>query len=836
MQAYELLEKNGVDLQDFRRWRMIQSTLDRRARGIETGVSDQVAMDGLTDPKIIAATPMFEAAHKIIQRVKSAGLQWMVDTGRISIEQKLAMESLNPYHVNWRRVLDPNYAGAEVPPVGGGVMPRRNIYRAKGGDQPIKDPALTDVDNLHLMIAEGSRNLVTSFIRRLALGNPDFAKSEGIFLKETIKPDISEELLRITDEDGEKVPPEVAASLGSLIAERKYSGRVGKGDVVHWEDGQMEIWHMNDPDLAELMKMPAAMPTHQLLDLAAKVAGWQRSGIMGEAGTSFRALAHGQYGALLAPGKFMAPWQDIIVGLGHTLFGPKVGNAMDRARANGTMGTSLVRLDQDYLKDDLGALYEKTGQLGAAWNYVMHPLQTVRMINQWITAQATGGRQIANVKAGYTPLRAAGIAAQAHLDFREQQANALVHSWMRTITFASTIVKTTEQQARAFQERPLMATFVFASLLAGGVLLYLKNHMDDETLPPGERSTDIPDSHRRMYWTPPIIGGVRLAPPKPYGPMMFFENAVEDMMRHYANTQPAEFANWRDLILTDFIQPAFPALVTPGVENWANKHVYNGQPIIPAGLEKQSDWSQYEASTTETAKNLAKALGPPNLNVTNFSPIMLENWVRGITGSAMMDAIKFLERPFVPESRPWEAADLPFVGSFFARHNYGMSSQPIQDFFGGSDDMIKSVATLNDAIVKEATAAHFENRDMGWTSEITAAAKALGIARTPGMDITDTMKDPKVAEIMSLSGTQEAFRTAGGLLRSINDSRMTSGEKRKWTDSITHGMVAAADAANLKLKAIKSGDAEAFQAAQEQETGAIKAGMENIGDIGRGQP
>jgi len=65
---------------------------------------------------------------------------------------------------------------------------------------------------------------------------------------------------------------------------------------------------------------------------------------------------------------------------------------------------------------------------------------------------------------------------------------------------------------------------------------------------------------------------------------------------------------------------------------------------------------------------------------------------------------------------------------------------------------------------------------------------------------------------------------------------MTSGEKRKWTDSITHGMVAAADAANLKLKAIKSGDAGAFQAAQEQEAGAIGKGMENIGDIGRGQP
>ena len=88
-------------------------------------------------------------------------------------------------------------------------------------------------------------------------------------------------------------------------------------------------------------------------------------------------------------------------------------------------------------------------------------------------------------------------------------------------------------------------------------------------------------------------------------------------------------------------------------------------------------------------------------------------------------------------------------------------------------------------------------------------------------------------EMASLAGTQEAFRTAGGLLRGINDSKMTDGEKRKWTDSITHGMVAAADAANLKLKAIKSGDTAAFEAAQTQETTAIVQGFKGAENIGQ---
>jgi hypothetical protein len=73
-------------------------------------------------------------------------------------------------------------------------------------------------------------------------------------------------------------------------------------------------------------------------------------------------------------------------------------------------------------------------------------------------------------------------------------------------------------------------------------------------------------------------------------------------------------------------------------------------------------------------KALSRALGPPGLNVANFSPIQFDQYVKGWAGShRRADPSRRSTSPMPAGKKPWELADIPFVGSFIVR-NPGLST------------------------------------------------------------------------------------------------------------------------------------------------------------------
>ncbi len=115
----------------------------------------------------------------------------------------------------------------------------------------------------------------------------------------------------------------------------------------------------------------------------------------------------------------------------------------------------------------------------------------------------------------------------------------------------------------------------------------------------------------------------------------------------------------------------------------------SGTKLIPAYLEDRSHDLQYTEYTTETAKKLASILPEMPLDAVERSvrsPILVENWVRGILGPLGMQAMQLIDQigqangyynaPQKPE-KTW--ADTPFWRAFTVRYP-SASAQPVADF------------------------------------------------------------------------------------------------------------------------------------------------------------
>src|SRR5579859_3926865 len=133
--------------------------------------------------------------------------------------------------------------------------------------------------------------------------------------------------------------------------------------------------------------------------------------------------------------------------------------------------------------------------------------------------------------------------------------------------------------------------------------------------------------------------------------------------------------------LNEYIPPMLPTVAQAPIEVATNHSFFTGQQLIPGSMEKASGYMQY---TPETGKALSRVLGPPGLDVANFSPIQFDQLVKGWTGTLGADALNALNLPFSASKKPGQMADLPFVGSFMVR-NPGMSAQPIQRFYELAD-------------------------------------------------------------------------------------------------------------------------------------------------------
>lgn len=206
-----------------------------------------------------------------------------------------------------------------------------------------------------------------------------------------------------------------------------------------------------------------------------------------------------------------------------------------------------------------------------------------------------------------------------------------------------------------------------------------------------------------------VNNGVIYRLPKPFTPGVIIAGTVERTLDWYFKNNPQAFKGFLGAIYDSVMGDATPTAAVPIIEQMQNRG-FGGRTIIPAYLEKQLPEYQYYNNTTELSKAIGKTLSAvpgiaqyrlPSHDGTALggiakaatSPILIENYVRGYTGTMGdyifraldkgLRAVGALPDPIKPDLA---LADIPFVRAFVSRYPT-MSSDAVQSIYNEAKDM-----------------------------------------------------------------------------------------------------------------------------------------------------
>jgi hypothetical protein len=139
-----------------------------------------------------------------------------------------------------------------------------------------------------------------------------------------------------------------------------------------------------------------------------------------------------------------------------------------------------------------------------------------------------------------------------------------------------------------------------------------------------------------------------------------FGSIPERMMEAYESDHPGAMKDLEKSFISAFFPNMIPTVAAPIVDQFANRSLFTGAPLIPAAQEKLLPEYQYTEYTTETAKALGQILGAfPGLRERSSamkirlsgawpgrSPrrSLVENYVRSWTGGLGMYTLQLADK------------------------------------------------------------------------------------------------------------------------------------------------------------------------------------------------
>ena len=182
-----------------------------------------------------------------------------------------------------------------------------------------------------------------------------------------------------------------------------------------------------------------------------------------------------------------------------------------------------------------------------------------------------------------------------------------------------------------------------------------------------------------------------------------FGSLPERMLEAYESDHPGAMRDLEKSILSTFIPNMIPTVAAPIVDQFANRSLFTGAPLIPAAQEKMLPEYQYTEYTTELAKAIGQIMGAfPGMRDRSLrdedtfiggvaraltTPILVENYVRSWTGGLGQYTLQLADKALretgvLPDPvKPLDTlSDLPVIKAFVIRYP-SASAQSIQDFY-----------------------------------------------------------------------------------------------------------------------------------------------------------
>lgn len=756
MDAVKAVKAKGGNLADWENYMLAQRTLDKSKQGVDTGF-DLEASQRLVD----FGKDKYEDATRQLNASMDGVLDYARDSHYLSQEQIDAFRRDNPTYIKMRRLM-----GEEPEPVsrGKGFKPGAQPDKLEGSDRPVVDPLENTIDNMGLFIRNADRNRAIGAVVGMDDETRGLLGLKRIGFTNQVKATIAEPGSDLFKPYGIDNPEPYEP----IVANRARRGSLEPNQFLYYRDGKPEVWETKDPNLAQLLRGADSTGEVSLVDKAISTAARiQRAGIVAAPDFPTRVILRHQVTAFIAdplhPPPFLTWGRGLMDSFGQS------DRYWEWVR-NGGAGASLTEMSRSYITKDMGDLFEQTDVWGKAWNAVKSPLEAVEWLQARNDAAARIGYMGQAEAQGYTPLKAATMGRQAYIDYAQKGTLQVAGMMSRWTPFFRPHLLGLDQIGGAFKQRPAETLgYAFLGVTVPAIMLYGLNYLQDQYggVPDDQKYENLPRWQKDNAYIFPSVEGVRLRLAYPFQFGLPFGGLTNRFLDHFQTDDPKAFDGWIKAQIGDVMPSVIPPIALPPLEAATNHNFFTGRPMIPGSLEKASGEMQYTPSTTEPAKALARVLSPRHMGdmSPDVSPITLENFVRGWTGTVGMAALKALNTPFSHSGAPWEVSDIPFVQSFVVR-NPGMGAQPIQDYY----DEAKKFETAH--------------------ADLSLAMNRL----KQGADTSELQQTSSdVRAMVQTTNITKAIQMQQSVIQGINDNKeMTAGEKRQATDRAYSDMITTA--------------------------------------------
>lgn len=413
---------------------------------------------------------------------------------------------------------------------------------------------------------------------------------------------------------------------------------------------------------------------------------------------------------------------------------------------------------------------ERTDRIG--WLTYANPLQLFKVLERLGRASEIANRIVQydeTLKATGSRRQAAFDAADL-MDFQLKGGSDFMLAMTAVIPFLNARIQGLYKLGRyAMQKKSRKSLLAKAGIImAFSTALALINAGDDDD----DGYNDLPEYVKDSSWAIPIyrIFGKEIADqvglprflliPKPFELGTLFGTVPERIVQGIAGNDSRDAtleAVARAVLSTFAFNPAGNPITMEILQQWANKDVFRGEPIVGTYQQYLPAEDQYNAGTTQSAKGVGRIFG--------VSPARLEHAVRGFTGTAGMwflEASDVVAEKFgiTPPSASLRLDEAEILRSF-ASGSPVRNSKWVDEFYNLRDTAEGIAQSIRQ---------RRQNRDTEGANELFEENRGLvvrgsrgGVAMAPGLDadadrlarITRQMKDIRQSEDMTPAQKRE---------------------------------------------------------------------------------
>ena len=704
----EILAPFKGRLNELRRYLLAARTLEvgQAGRDIKTGVD-------LADAQRVvgeASADVKQAQRQIVNYLRDVA-RYYGEAADLPEEQLRQMFALGEDYIPLTRVFE---GADEVAQTGGGTVGRAGqvFRRLTGSKRPIQDPLESVVDYTKRMIRAADTNRISRNLVNAAEATPE--ASVGLIARVENPPkgiltQAAERLQKSAAARGQTLTDDQAIALAEALGADQLNIT---DDVIRvWKDGQLQAYRVA-PSIAKGIRALQPRDMDMFLKLAGFIPKTLKAGVTLNPGfqafniirDSFDAAIQSEHGFKLGVDSFRGFYQSAKA---NWLGAPserykefvQAGGGFSSLRGSGRRST------QAQLRRVLPVIQSRTGRvIDIATLPIRQPVQLLKDFAAPFEEAARVAEYMRARSQDASAVDAVLASKKVTVDFQQIGANmqglsyatAFLNAGLQSLDTAFRVGVRPVTRARAADGAPEAAgVFLREAAQVYGTAIGAVSLPSMYFWAASKDDAEIQDLRKTpaglIFWFMRTPENDIIRIPKPFMWGQIFGTGMESALDQFVDQDPDAAERFAQGLRDQAGINMFPNAVQIPVEQFANRSIAFGTPIVPQELERLEP----RAQSTERTTRLATKIG----ELTNASPARIDKVMRDIGGTLPADILRFVDQSIdrfegdaITEPAPIKA-DRLFIGRFFQR-SPSLSTESVQTFWENALAAEEAMATF----------------------------------------------------------------------------------------------------------------------------------------------